>query len=97
MKAITIFILNLIDVVFTLFWFLVYGGISESNPLMRVLLEYHPLTFIIFKLGLGLLLLGVFTKFAQLKVTQICATVGVVVYSYIAFFHLTMSYFYLNS
>jgi hypothetical protein len=54
-----IMVLNVLDVVFTLFW--VHAGLArETNPLMRWLVDEHPVAFTLSKLalvGLGTLLL----------------------------------------
>ncbi len=47
----TVIVLNLIDGVLTLYW-VMSGMAVEANPLMDVLLERHPLLFILLKLGL---------------------------------------------
>lgn len=76
--------LNLADAAFTIGW-IELGLAQEANPMMAYLLELHPLSFLVTKMGLVVLALFLLLKRAEHRLAQVGAAMLFVVY--VALFH----------
>ncbi|WP_273851717.1 DUF5658 family protein [Guptibacillus spartinae] len=81
-------IVNLLDGYIT-YWGIKNSWIGEVNPIMEAFIQASPLVFLMYKIGLSLLLCGLLLKLKQLKSVFIrwLLIVASVVYSLILCLH----------
>ena len=84
-----IMVLNLIDGLATLIWVLTDRA-TEANPLMAVLVEFHPVAFIALKVMLVNLGAVLLLRYCYKFMASAAIMAALVVYSIIVFFHSMM-------
>lgn len=85
-KCWLVLILSLLDVKFTLYH--LSRGAIEVNPLMLYLLSNGVVVFILGKLVITILALGVCYKYYHLVLTQLGLNVIIVVYTVLLIYHI---------
>lgn len=83
-------VMNLLDGIFTLVWVL-SGQATEANPLMALLIDAHPLLFIIFKIALVNLGAILLWRLYHRRFALIAASFCVSVYASILGLHVVMA------
>ena len=87
MKLLTIYLLNLFDYIMTLYYVNNYGLWVEQNPLMRELLPYPVLTFIV-KMGIPTLCCILCYIVKDKPIIKIATWVLLIFYAYVAIHHI---------
>lgn len=82
-----ILILILFDAILTIFWHTAQG-IGEANPIMSYFIERSTLSFVIAKLGISFVSLGVLNYFPENKLSQIGIAAIMIAYLLVAIMHI---------
>ena len=82
-----ILILILFDAVSTIFWYS-HQGVDEANPIMRHFIERSTVEFIIAKLGISFMSLGVLSFFSDRGISKIGIIIIMIVYILVALMHI---------
>jgi hypothetical protein len=85
----TIMVLNLIDGLATLIWVLTNRA-TEANPLMAILVEFHPVAFIALKVMLVNLGAVLLLRYCYRFMASAAIMAALIVYSLIVLFHSIM-------
>ncbi|MEL6180054.1 MAG: DUF5658 family protein [Myxococcota bacterium] len=84
----TIVIMNAADAIMTVFW--VSAGLAtESNPLMDWLLDVHPVLFVLAKLALVFLGVGMLWRYRHIRAAMVGVALVAVVYYGVILVHAT--------
>lgn len=87
MKLLIIWLLNLFDYIMTIYYVGKYGIWIEANPLMRELLSYPFLAFIV-KIGVCTITCALCYMVKDKPIIKIATWVLLIFYAYIAIHHL---------
>lgn len=87
LKAILLFMLNLLDALLTLFW-VRNDFAEEGNFLMAHLLSHGDMPFLLVKIGVGTIALLVFYRWAHLRISQLGLSLALGVYVLLMGIHL---------
>jgi len=82
----TIVIMNAADVVMTLFW-ISAGLATETNPLMDLLLSLHPVFFVVGKLALVFLGVGLLWRYRHMRSAMVGVFLVAAVYYGVTLVH----------
>jgi hypothetical protein len=80
-------VLNVVDAFLTLYW-ITSGLATEANPLMAVLIEEHPLVFIVVKFSLVFLGSTLLWRYRKRPLSVICIFLAFMVYYGVVLYHL---------
>jgi hypothetical protein len=80
-------VLNVVDAFLTLYW-ITSGFATEANPLMAVLIEEHPLVFIVVKFSLVFLGSTLLWRYRKRPLSVICIFLAFMVYYGVVLYHL---------
>jgi hypothetical protein len=80
-------VLNLIDAALTLL-FVGTGAAVEANPLMRQLLDHGPLTFVLVKLAIVSLSVGLVWRLRQLRLATFASGAALAIYLMTLLWHM---------
>ena len=89
-------IFNVFDAILTLIW-ISSGQATEANPLMAVLIEEHPVLFIVVKFALVFLGSTLLWRYRKRPLSVIFIFVAFLIYYFIILYHLTAVEFSLLS
>lgn len=82
-----ILILILFDAISTIFWH-TSMGIGEANPVMSYFIERSAIDFVVAKLGVSFISLGVLSYFSDNKLSKIGVLLVMIIYILISIMHI---------
>ncbi len=91
----TVIVLNLCDAVLTLLW-VEAGFAREANPLIREIVENHPLLFVVVKLGVVMLSTLLLWRLRARPLAVVGIFSAFLVYYWILVYHLSFASFLLG-
>ena len=81
-----LFVLNFLDAILTLVWIKV-GFATEANPIMDAVMKIHPSLFVLAKVALVSVCLGILWTHRSRALARFCSVFGFSVYSMIIVYH----------